>query len=623
MLTRSRRELGRPGQVGQRAAGRRGLERPVGEELADVIEEEGRRLRRALLVGHPRAQHEPPLGPRGAGVEEQPLAVELVLAHGQRDASGRADLAAQVVGEEGLRHGAAGELALLEPEHDHDREAPRAHGLGRGDAHPLGRGRLSQPHGCLGQEGGQRGGLERGAKTASGEPGDIRQGGPRRAQHGRVFALARGQEVRSARVRTREEPLEPAVELVEQPRTPAGRAQPVDLLERPTALLPEAASNIRALDARTADIGLELIGEMRGAQASGGPEVGDEVRGRALGGGAPEQGEQPAAERGVPERDGPLEREGDAVGLVDLFDQARVGGRIAHHDRHLARRDPILERAQHLGARELHLGALAAGEVEGDGVARTGGGRRGPGMDRPGRGETGGRGFRGGGDRIDVPRGLAGGRDPEQTTLDQRQARSGLRRVVRAARRELDVLLGELRQQGERRRRGAKGEPARLEGQRHRHLRAHPVGQGLDRIELDRGEVVEAVDEDRARAESRADRGAGHRGRAARARRRQPGRRDQGTRRRPRSGSRDPRRRRGEGPRPPTRRARAAAGPDRSSRRRAPRRSGSRHARSPAAAPMLRGCATRSGAPRRPRSAREPARWLSARPLAQGRPVRR
>jgi hypothetical protein len=69
--------------------------------------------------------------------------------------------------------------------------------------------------------------------------------------------------VRAARVGSRKEPLEPPVELLEQPRTATHGAQPVDLREWPAALLPELAGRARALDPRSAELRLELVREVR------------------------------------------------------------------------------------------------------------------------------------------------------------------------------------------------------------------------------------------------------------------------------------------------------------------------------------------------------------------------
>ena len=68
--------------------------------LGDVLEEERRLLRAALLVARARRQDEQALRARRADVEEVALAVELVLAHRQREPGRARDLAAVVVGEE-------------------------------------------------------------------------------------------------------------------------------------------------------------------------------------------------------------------------------------------------------------------------------------------------------------------------------------------------------------------------------------------------------------------------------------------------------------------------------------------------------------------------------------------
>ena len=126
---------GRPGHVGERA--RRAARRRSLEQAAHVVDEERLRLRVALLVARARAEHEQPLGARGADVEEVALAVEAVLAHGQHQPARRGDRAAVVVGQERLGRGAARELALLEPAGEHRLEAARPDRLRRGHLHAV------------------------------------------------------------------------------------------------------------------------------------------------------------------------------------------------------------------------------------------------------------------------------------------------------------------------------------------------------------------------------------------------------------------------------------------------------------------------------------------------------
>ena len=83
----------------------------------------------------------------------------------------------------------------------------------------------------------------------------------------------------------------------------------------------------------------------------------------------PDQREQAAAEAGVPERQRAIDRVRDAVGAEDLLEQRRVAPGIAEHHRHVARHDAVAQQLEHARGRELHLGSLAAGGVEGDGTA--------------------------------------------------------------------------------------------------------------------------------------------------------------------------------------------------------------------------------------------------------------
>jgi hypothetical protein len=84
-------------------------------------------LRPSLLVARARGQHEQSLSPRRADVEQVALAVELILAHGQRKPGGPGYLASVIVREERIAARGRRELPLLEPEQVEDIEAASPH----------------------------------------------------------------------------------------------------------------------------------------------------------------------------------------------------------------------------------------------------------------------------------------------------------------------------------------------------------------------------------------------------------------------------------------------------------------------------------------------------------------
>ena len=158
----------------------------------------------------------------------------------------------------------------------------------------------------------------------------------------------------------------------------------------------------------------------------------------------------------------------DAVARQHLREQGRRPGVAAQQDRDVARLDPVAHQLEHLGADELGLGALAARLEQADGAVG-----RAPGA--PGL---------------------------EQGALEVMQRRAGGRRVVLRALGQVDDV-GERAQLLDRRGAAGEGDAAGLVGQRHDHVRRAVAGQRLDRVALRRGEVVEAVEEDRAPAPRR------------------------------------------------------------------------------------------------------------------------
>jgi hypothetical protein len=74
---------------------------------------------------------------------------------------------------------------------------------------------------------------------------------------------------------------------------------------------------------------------------------------------------------------------------------------------------------------------------------------------------------------------------------------------VRVARRQLAVLARQRQQPLKRRRPARERRSAPLEGQRNRHRRSDPDAERLDGVELQPGEVVEAVEQHRCPAPQR------------------------------------------------------------------------------------------------------------------------
>ena len=87
------------------------------------------------------------------------------------------------------------------------------------------------------------------------------------------------------------------------------------------------------------------------------------------------------------------------------------------------------------------------------------------------------------------------GRRLEQTALEVVQRAAGVRRVVLLERRQLLDASGERAQLLHDLGPGAERRPLRLVGERHGHLDPDDPGERLDRVTLDRRQVVEAVNE--------------------------------------------------------------------------------------------------------------------------------
>src|SRR4051794_11414074 len=106
------------------------LRQRVAEDITNVFDEERARLGVAVLVGDAPAEVEQPLGAGDRGVEEVALAIELVLAKGERKPAGRSDLAAIVVGKEWVRARGSRPFAFLEATREDSVEAAGTNGLG-------------------------------------------------------------------------------------------------------------------------------------------------------------------------------------------------------------------------------------------------------------------------------------------------------------------------------------------------------------------------------------------------------------------------------------------------------------------------------------------------------------
>ena len=184
------------------------------------------------------------LGARSTDVEQVALAVELVLAHGQREPGRTRDLEPVVIGEERVAASGARELALLEPEQVEHLEPARAHLERARDLDAVGLGRVAEPHGHVVQRV-----VERAAGgSGAAEGAHLCERLARGREGPRYVRLVAAEDVRAAQERPREEPLHPPLELREQLQRVAARvAHGVDLRERQllVLVLPELARRAR------------------------------------------------------------------------------------------------------------------------------------------------------------------------------------------------------------------------------------------------------------------------------------------------------------------------------------------------------------------------------------------
>ena len=292
------------------------------------------------------------------------------------------------------------------------------------------------------------------------------QGGVTGAERARVVQPGALQDGRGAGVGRAEQPLQPGRQPLQQRAGALRLAQLVDGVQGPPPRggLPHRARLVRGAVAAAAHVRLQAVGQPRLAQQARRAQVGQQVVGRPLRAGAAQQRQEPPPHAAVGERQRAVHGVRDPVGAEDLLHQRGVGGRVVQHHRHVARLRARAQEADHLRPAQLELGPLAAGAVQGHGVARVG---------------------------------RLGARRLEQRALQgvQRVARAP---VVVVADRGTAVLLPDLGQPGPQRGRGLERDPPGLERQRDHHVRV--LGQLRDRPELQLGEVVEAVDEHRGRS---------------------------------------------------------------------------------------------------------------------------
>ena len=313
-------------------------------------------------------------------------------------------------------------------------------------------------------------GVERHLRRRTEQRLDLGERRVRRVERAGVVELGAGEHVRAALVGRGEEALEAAVELGGQLAHAARLRQAVELVERPVLLLPQLAGALGLLGAHPPHRGLQLVGARGLVELAGRAQPGEQVVGAAGAGGAAQEGEQPAAKAGVRERHRAVDRERDAVGVEHLLHHRRVARGVAEHHRHLARRGAVAEQREHVRAHQLDLGALAARRVGAHRLAR---------------------------------RAPLAGVVVEQAPLEVVERVARLVGVVVGHRLERRPLAGDRRQllvhRGHRLERG----PAGLERQRHGHVGLGAAAERLERVELERREVVEAVDEHRGAAPAR------------------------------------------------------------------------------------------------------------------------
>ena len=247
--------------------------------------------------------------------------------------------------------------------------------------------------------------------------------------------------------------------------------QPLQRVQRPALLLPERSR--LGGGARTGErhAHLEPVNELRTPHHAGGAQPGEQIVSLPLQQRAAKQREQPAPERALHELQPPAQREGNAVGAEHLRERRRERLRRAVHERDLPREHTAIEERPDLRRHQLQLGALAAPLEHPDRSAR---------VDAR---------------AIAVLAGPVIGLEEATLEVAERSARRG--GIVTSSGRHLDVAARPRQEHLEGARAIRERHAARLIVERHRHTSVHEPPERLDGVELDRREVVEAVEEDR------------------------------------------------------------------------------------------------------------------------------
>ena len=442
---------------------RRSVSSSSGEDREDVVHEERSRLRIALLVAEAGAQHELPLGPRGADVEEVALALQTLLAHRQPQPARGGDRPAIGIRQERLRCGGARELTLLQAADQYGLKPPRPDRLRRGHLHAVGLRGLPRPHRQGREHVVHAQGVEPHARIGVQDATQLSDGLVRSTERAGIVQLGPFEDGGAAPVGPRKQPLQAPAERFQELRDARGSCKTVDHLETEgrDALLPDPSRTSERSDAPAAHVGLQPVGEPRLGQEPGRAQVGQQVRGAAVKTRATQQCEQAPPERGVGERHRAVDRVRDPVCGKDLFDGRGVGGGIAQHDHDLAWSGALAQEPQHLGAAQLGLGPLATGCVE------------------PDRG----------------PRLAFAGTGLKQPALERVERGARARRIVVVAGLEVLDPIGErgklLSDPGG----GTERLATRLVGQRDRDIGSGGACEHLEPVELDGREVVKAVNE--------------------------------------------------------------------------------------------------------------------------------
>ena len=230
--------------------------------------------------------------------------------------------------------------------------------------------------------------------------------------------------------------------------------------------LPERPRPGGSGDAGASHLRLEAVRQRRDVEVAGCAQPGQEVGGRAVGQRRADEPHHRATESRVARGQAAVDGDRDARRGEDPLDERGRLARRAHDHGDLLRRDPAGEQRRDVLGHELELGALTAALQQGDGVARL--------------------------DRGAARAGVRG----EELTLEVVQRRPGGRRVVLGARRQLLVGGGQALEDVDGLPRAAERRPSRLVGERHQDVRAGVDGQRLHRVELERREVVEPVEDD-------------------------------------------------------------------------------------------------------------------------------